>query len=92
MIYIYLVFVSKSHITNYSFRYLIYAQGLPVVIVIIILIVDKIGQSKYTQMKDLKHFPNMGKYGCNMGNGISGHGEPYFAHPIFIYFQSYMLV
>ena len=91
MFMIYLVFVSKSHITNYSFRYLIYAQGLPAVIMIIILIVDKIGQSKYTQMEDLRHFPNVGKFGCNLGQG-EVKNKYYFGHPIFIYIQSYMLV
>ena len=47
------------------------------------------------KMKDYfpeKHLPNMGVYGCFLGNGYHGEGSTYFGHPVFIYFQSFMLV
>ena len=75
--------------TDDCFRYLIYSQGLPFAITILVLIVDTVGQSYTTQPKDQLSLPNMSKYGCFLGNGI---GKNYFSHPIFIYFQSFMLV
>ena len=71
------------------FRYLIYAQGFPLIITLIVLIVDKVGQ-KYDG--DERYLPNMGLYSCFLGNGFVGIGKSYFSHPIFIYFQSVMLV
>ena len=88
--------------TDKCFRYLIYAQGLPLAITFFVLTVDEIGQSYTTKkignifvptnMEGQKHLPNMGKYDCFLGNGLSGVEGSYFEHPIFIYFQSFMLV
>ena len=114
------------------FRYLIYAQGLPLVINLIVLIVDKVGQpgscasnpflndvitnlvedigddgmlSPETNLQNQtvgqsyidtekyqRYLPNMGIYGCFLSNGLDGIGKSYFSNPVFIYFQSIMLV
>ena len=67
-----------------------YSQGLPLAITIFVLVVDKVGNSYYE--KPHQYLPNMGVYSCFLDNGIKGEGKSYFAHPIFIYFQSFMLV
>ena len=76
-------------LTDNCLRYLIYSQGLPLAITIFVLIVDEVGHS-YTS--DDTYLPNMGKYSCFIDNGYLGIGNSYFSHPIFIYFQSFMLV
>ena len=67
-----------------------YSQGLPLAITIIALVVDKVGRSN--DGRPQQYLPNMGVYSCFLDNGILGQGKTYFAHPIFIYFQSFMLV
>ena len=73
-------------------RYLIYAQGLPLVITLIVLTVDKVGQKNVEKMEDQRYLPNMGIYSCFISNGSLGFRNYYFAQPIFIYLQSFMLV
>ena len=89
--------ISKDFFQNYFSRYFIYSQGLPLLINIYILIVDEVGQTyveNHTcgEIFPQKHLPNMGVFGCFLDNGALGEGSSYFGHPIFIYFQSFMLV
>ena len=72
------------------YRYLAYSQGLPLGIMIFVLVFDKAGQT-YNWMPK-QYLPNMGAFGCFLGNGIIGQGKSYFINPVFIYFQSFMLV
>ena len=82
------------------YRYLIYSQGLPLLIVIYVLIVDEVGQAYIrdnqtrptASVYPMKHLPNMGEFNCFLKNGFLGEGSSYFGHPVFIYFQSFMLV
>ena len=81
-----------KYLKNQCFRNLIYAQGLPLAITILVLIVDKTGRSYIPLKPERVHLPNMGEFSCFIGNGEDGKGKSYFENPIFIYFQSFLLV
>ena len=69
-------------------RYLAYAQGTPLVMCCVTFLVDKFGD---TQNEDF--LPNMGIYNCFLGQSSFKFAEyGYFKHPIFIYFQSVLMI
>ena len=62
-----------------------YAQGMPLIIVVVTAIVDATGSGK---AKDLIHHPNMGIYSCFLGAIRTPFHQNYFGRPEFLTFNS----
>ena len=65
--------------------YFLYAQGVPLLIVVITTLIDKSGNESLI-------LPNMGKYGCFLGSEGSSSNAPYFHTPIFLYYHLFLLI
>ena len=46
------------------FRYFVYSQGAPLIIVLLTLVVDEVGQAQDDNTVNKQLLPNMGIYGC----------------------------
>jgi len=75
----------------------VYAQGMPLLICIITVIVDEVRKYKETYPKDYPDFdphmyPEMGLFGCYLGYQQTGPRPSYFSTPEFLYVQMYQLI
>ena len=70
-------------------RYLLYAQGLPLLIVVITFAVET--QKQYGENNDIG-FPNVGIYTCFLGNLLREPSLPYVMTSHFVYFQIIVLI
>ena len=73
-------------------KYFIYAQGTPLMIVILTAIVDATAREE-TNHENLIHYPNMGKYLCFLG-AISNTSfkQNFFGRPEFIYLYLFVAI
>eukprot|EP00092_Neocalanus_flemingeri_P030860 GFUD01033514.1.p1 GENE.GFUD01033514.1~~GFUD01033514.1.p1 ORF type:complete len:712 (+),score=129.88 GFUD01033514.1:89-2224(+) len=72
-------------------KYLTYAQGMPLLICVITALVDATGNGE-GNAENLIHRPNMGKYTCFVGAVKTSFDQSYFGRPEFIYFQSFIML
>jgi len=93
---------SRSEVKKFWW-YFLYAQGLPLVICCITALVDHFGTKSacgkidsempsVISENDTLSLPNMGTYNCFLGAGHYASEGSYFAHPAFIYFQSFLII
>jgi len=68
-------------------RYFSYAQGLPLVIVMITAIVDARTREVIDDVTDDAYLPNMGVYDCFLGDQKRDPKPSYFSTAKFLYFQ-----
>jgi len=83
---------SKSSERKKLMYYSLYAQGVPLLIVIITMSIDSSVIRKELKPEDLIHYPNMGIYSCFLGAIKTASHQIYFGRPEFIYFQSFLLL
>ena len=78
--------LSQEQMMRKFVRYCVYAQGIPLLIVIITASVDS---TRGNRDADNKYLPNMGIYNCFLSRAkLSAENETsYFGHPIFLYYQ-----
>ena len=81
---------SKEEENKKFWKYFAYAQGTPLLIVIITAIVDATAKGPPGDDISLMHYPNMGKYRCWLGAIKQSYKENYLGRPEFIYFQLFM--
>ena len=72
-------------------KYFIYAQGTPLIFVILTAIVDSTAKEESND-ESLIHFPNMGKYVCFVGAIDTPFKQNLFGRPEFIYFHLIMAI
>ena len=77
-----------SWLATFLERYLAYAQGVPLLIVMLTLLVES---QKPENHNDWKHYPNMGVYGCFLGHSADM-TLYYLQTPPVIYFQVYLFI
>lgn len=80
----------KTHddiLVSVFFRYFSYAQGLPLVIVMITAIVDARTREVIDDVTDDAYLPNMGVYDCFLGDQKRDPKPSYFSTAKFLYFQ-----
>ena len=78
---------SKEEENKKFWKYFLYAQGSPLLIVILTAIVDAIGKGE-THDGNLIHYPNMGKHLCFVG-ATTSFKQSYFGRPEFLYFHMF---
>ena len=83
---------SKSSERKKLMCYSLYAQGVPLLIVIITMSIDSSVVREKVNAEDLIHYPNMGIYSCFLGAIKTASHQIYFGRPEFIYFQSFLLL
>merc|ERR1711970_1679866 len=80
---------SKEEENKKFWMYFSYAQGTPLLVVIITAIIDATGEGK---PESLIHYPNMGKYSCGLGAIKTSEHQIYLGDPKFIYFQLFTTI
>ena len=73
-------------------RYTLYAQGLPLLVVLITMAVDSKRPDSPDDTFDDTSFPNMGIYSCSLGNKKTADPPSYFETAHFLYFQLYVIL
>jgi len=92
---------SKEEENKKFWKYFAYAQGTPLLIVIITAIVDATAKGNAESLKQyasfefeesIIHYPNMGKYKCWLGSIKPSLKQSYLGRPEFIYFQLFTTI
>jgi len=77
-------------------KFLLYAQGSPLIIILITFLADRFGQQAACSNGSIVHsatasLPNMGVFSCFLGSQFS-QDQSFFTKPEFIYFQFFLLL
>jgi len=82
---------TKENENKKFWKYFLYAQGAPLLIVVITAIVDATAKETSND-ENLIHYPNMGKYVCFVGATDTSFKQSFFGRPEFIYFHLIMAI